>query len=70
MCKYCKRLKELIDLDKKEYERVINAWKRRDLKARKLVADLYLRLHTVGIFADYKHDEIVSFLDFNCLEVR
>lgn len=40
MCKYCKRLKELKDLEKKSYEEIIHYWRVRDLTARQLVADL------------------------------
>lgn len=36
MCKYCKRLKQLKDLDEKRYKEIINDLKRRDFKARKL----------------------------------
>ena len=44
MCKYCKRLKELRDLDAKQYEKTIRAWQRRDLTARNLVTWMYCML--------------------------
>lgn len=37
MCKYCKRLKELKDLDKKSYEQIINFWRARDKEARDII---------------------------------
>lgn len=40
MCKYCKRLKEINVLNKSVYENLIDAWKRRDVEARKLIMDL------------------------------
>lgn len=39
MCKYCKNLKRIKDLDKEEYLRIIKRWRNRDLKARKLLCD-------------------------------
>lgn len=40
MCKYCKKLKEIKDLDENRYQEIINTWRRRDLKARKLIQNL------------------------------
>lgn len=40
MCKYCKKLKELNDLDKKEYGKIVRMWRQRDYKARKIMSRL------------------------------
>lgn len=40
MCRYCKKLKEIKDLEQKEYVRIINSWRRQDYKARKLIDDM------------------------------
>ena len=37
MCKYCKKLKEIKDLEESRYLSIIDSWKRRDRYARKLV---------------------------------
>lgn len=37
MCKYCKSLKRIKDLDENEYKKIIHHWRLRDLEARKLL---------------------------------
>lgn len=40
MCRYCKNLKRLKDLDEKEYQRIIQRWRLRDLRARNIIKKL------------------------------
>ena len=40
MCKYCKRLKKIKELDENYYKQVISAWKRRDMQACNLIKNL------------------------------
>lgn len=63
MCKYCKRLKELKDLDKKSYDEIIHFWKLRDKKARDLVSYLYIMLISDGANTRFIHKQVVDFLD-------
>ena len=37
MCKYCKRLKQLKDLDEKRYKEIISAWRSRDRRMQDLL---------------------------------
>lgn len=40
MCIYCKKLKEIKELEKKQYETIIKAWKNRDYNARSIIRNL------------------------------
>lgn len=42
MCKFCSNLKRIKDLDEKEYKKIIDYWRQRDLKARKLLVRLLI----------------------------
>lgn len=39
MCKYCKNLNRIKDLNENEYKKIIEMWRHRDYKARKLLCD-------------------------------
>lgn len=40
MCKYCKKIKEIKDLEVSELRKIVDKWRRRDLQARNLIKQL------------------------------
>lgn len=70
MCKYCKRLKELKDLDTKEYKKIISMWRERDKKSCDLLFDCVRLFHALPVPYNVYHDiehKILSFLEVDYL---
>lgn len=44
MCKYCKNLKLIKDLEEERLNKIINSWRRRDYHACNLLRECWLRL--------------------------
>lgn len=67
MCRYCKNLKRLKDLDEKEYLKIINQWRERDRKARGLIYWLMLEVQEPSdrVLADVLVRKAKSFLSEN-----
>lgn len=70
MCKYCKNLKRIKDLEEKEYKKIIDKWRFRDKEARDLLFNCVRLFHAFPVpYNVYEVHErnILSFLDKNFL---
>lgn len=56
MCKYCSRLREVIKADKKQSERVIEAWRRHAYKCDKAMQDALKVLQQLIDEEDVSHE--------------
>lgn len=60
MCKLCKKLREIKDLDENRYLKIIRTWRQRDYKARKLMSRLLDVLFDDPSLSEYNRDCIIA----------